>query len=596
MNIEQRLQHAVATAVAKLYGQEVAPESIQVNLTRKDQNGDYTVVVFPLLKVSKKSPDITGQELGTEIIANVTEVASFEAVKGFLNLTLSPEYWLGILRSASESENYGYQQADDNSPLVMIEYSSPNTNKPLHLGHIRNNLLGYSLSRLLSVCGNKVVKTNIVNDRGIHICKSMLAWQKWGNGATPESTGIKGDHLVGDYYVKFDKEYKAELTTLESQGMSKEEAEEKSTLMAEAREMLRKWEAGDAEVRSMWEMMNTWVYAGFDETYKMLGVDFDKIYYESNTFKVGREQVLEGLEKGKFYRREDGSVWADLTENGLDEKLLLRKDGTSVYMTQDIGTAKERFNDYNIDKMVYVVGNEQNYHFQVLSILLDRLGFEWGKDLVHFSYGMVELPEGKMKSREGTVVDADDLVADMIATAREMGKEQGKLDGYSQEEAEEVYKTLALGALKYFILKVDPKKNMTFNPKESIDFNGNTGPFCQYSYVRVQSILRKAAELGFVPKIISDETVFSAKEIQILRMIEQFPNVVIEAGKVYSPAIIANFAYDLAREFNQFYHDYPIIKETDEQKRNMRLTLCNVVGKTIKNALWILGIDVPERM
>lgn len=596
MNIEQRLQHAVATAVAKLYGQEVAPESIQVNLTRKDQNGDYTVVVFPLLKVSKKSPDITGQELGTEIITNVTEVASFEAVKGFLNLTLSPEYWLGILRSASESENYGYQQADDNSPLVMIEYSSPNTNKPLHLGHIRNNLLGYSLSRLLSVCGNKVVKTNIVNDRGIHICKSMLAWQKWGNGATPESTGIKGDHLVGDYYVKFDKEYKAELTALESQGMSKEEAEEKSTLMAEAREMLRKWEAGDAEVRSMWEMMNTWVYAGFDETYKMLGVDFDKIYYESNTFKVGREQVLEGLEKGKFYRREDGSVWADLTENGLDEKLLLRKDGTSVYMTQDIGTAKERFNDYNIDKMVYVVGNEQNYHFQVLSILLDRLGFEWGKDLVHFSYGMVELPEGKMKSREGTVVDADDLVADMIATAREMGKEQGKLDGYSQEEAEEVYKTLALGALKYFILKVDPKKNMTFNPKESIDFNGNTGPFCQYSYVRVQSILRKAAELGFVPKIISDETVFSAKEIQILRMIEQFPNVVIEAGKVYSPAIIANFAYDLAREFNQFYHDYPIIKETDEQKRNMRLTLCNVVGKTIKNALWILGIDVPERM
>lgn len=596
MNIEQRLQHAVATAVAKLYGQEVAPESIQVNLTRKDQNGDYTVVVFPLLKVSKKSPDITGQELGTEIIANVTEVASFEAMKGFLNLTLSPEYWLGILRSASESENYGYQQADDNSPLVMIEYSSPNTNKPLHLGHIRNNLLGYSLSRLLSVCGNKVVKTNIVNDRGIHICKSMLAWQKWGNGATPESTGIKGDHLVGDYYVKFDKEYKAELTALESQGMSKEEAEEKSTLMAEAREMLRKWEAGDAEVRSMWEMMNTWVYAGFDETYKMLGVDFDKIYYESNTFKVGREQVLEGLEKGKFYRREDGSVWADLTENGLDEKLLLRKDGTSVYMTQDIGTAKERFNDYNIDKMVYVVGNEQNYHFQVLSILLDRLGFEWGKDLVHFSYGMVELPEGKMKSREGTVVDADDLIADMIATAREMGKEQGKLDGYSQEEAEEVYKTLALGALKYFILKVDPKKNMTFNPKESIDFNGNTGPFCQYSYVRVQSILRKAAELGFVPKNISDETVFSAKEIQILRMIEQFPNVVIEAGKVYSPAIIANFAYDLAREFNQFYHDYPIIKETDEQKRNMRLTLCNVVGKTIKNALWILGIDVPERM
>jgi arginyl-tRNA synthetase len=424
----------------------------------------------------------------------------------------------------------------------------------------------------------------------------MLAWQKWGNGATPDSTGIKGDHLVGDYYVKFDKEYKAELSALEAQGMSKEEAEEKSQLMAEAREMLRKWEAGDVDVRAMWEMMNEWVYAGFDETYKLLGVDFDKIYYESNTFKVGRDQVLEGLEKGKFYRREDGSVWADLTENGLDEKLLLRKDGTSVYMTQDIGTAKERFNDYAIDKMVYVVGNEQNYHFQVLSILLDRLGFEWGKDLVHFSYGMVELPEGKMKSREGTVVDADDLVADMIATAREMGKEQGKLDGYSEEEAEAVYKTLALGALKYFILKVDPKKNMTFNPKESIDFNGNTGPFCQYSYVRVQSILRKAAEAGFSPKIAPDGSALSAKEIQLLRMVEQFPNVVAEAGDIYSPAVIANFAYDLAREFNQFYHDFPIMKETDAVKRDMRLALCQVVGKTIKNALWILGIDVPERM
>lgn len=596
MNIEQRLQQSVAAAVAKLYGQEVAPESIQVNLTRKDQNGDYTVVVFPLLKVSKKSPDVTGQELGAEIIAAVPEVASFEAVKGFLNLTLSPEYWLGILNNAAANDDYGYRHADDKSPLVMIEYSSPNTNKPLHLGHIRNNLLGYSLSRLLSVCGNKVVKTNIVNDRGIHICKSMLAWQKWGNGATPESTGVKGDHLVGDYYVKFDKEYKAELSALEAQGMSKEEAEEKSQLMAEAREMLRKWEAGDAEVRGMWEMMNEWVYAGFDETYKLLGVDFDKIYYESNTFKVGRDQVLEGLEKGKFYRREDGSVWADLTENGLDEKLLLRKDGTSVYMTQDIGTAKERFNDYAIDKMVYVVGNEQNYHFQVLSILLDRLGFEWGKDLVHFSYGMVELPEGKMKSREGTVVDADDLVADMIATAREMGKEQGKLDGYSEEEAEAVYKTLALGALKYFILKVDPKKNMTFNPKESIDFNGNTGPFCQYSYVRVQSILRKAAEAGFSPKIASDGSALSAKEVQLLRMVEQFPNVVAEAGEIYSPAVIANFVYDLAREFNQFYHDFPIMKEADAVKRDMRLALCQVVGKTIKNALWILGIDVPERM
>lgn len=606
MNIEAKLQQAVADAISKLYQQQVEPSTIQVNVTRKDQNGDYTVVVFPLLKISKKSPDVTGQEIGEAIVATVGEVASFEVIKGFLNLTLSKAYWAAIFDGAASDADYGFSKPTADSPLVMIEYSSPNTNKPLHLGHIRNNLLGFSLSRLVSVCGNRVVKTNIVNDRGIHICKSMLAWQKFGNGATPESTGIKGDHLVGDYYVRFDKEYKAELSHImandpEVKAIADDEqrkaaAEAKSPLMQEAREMLRKWEAGDEEVRNLWNMMNQWVYAGFDETYKLLGVDFDKIYYESQTYKVGREQVLEGLEKGKFYRRDDGSVWADLTADGLDEKLLLRKDGTSVYMTQDIGTAKNRFNDYPIDKMVYVVGNEQNYHFQVLSILLDRLGFEWGKSLVHFSYGMVELPEGKMKSREGTVVDADDLVADMIGTAREMGKELGRLDGYTDEEAENVYRILALGALKYFILKVDPKKNMTFNPKESIDFNGNTGPFVQYAYARIQSVLRKAAENGFEVPAAPVADALEAKEIQILRMIEQFPALVAEAGKVYSPALVANFAYDLAKEYNQFYHDYPIMKESDATKRGNRLLLCKVVAQVIKNALWILGIEVPDRM
>jgi arginyl-tRNA synthetase len=496
------------------------------------------------------------------------------------------------------NENYGFTEADGDSPQFMIEYSSPNTNKPLHLGHIRNNLLGYSLSRIASANGNRVVKTNIVNDRGIHICKSMLAWKKWGNGQTPQSSGKKGDHLVGDFYVRFDQEYKNELAELMEKGLSKEEAEKASTLMQEARDMLRAWEAGDPEVVDLWKIMNEWVYEGFDETYKALGVDFDKIYYESQTYTIGREMVLKGLENGLFYRKEDGSVWADLSDFGLDEKLLLRSDGTSVYMTQDIGTAKMRFEDYKIDKMIYVVGNEQDYHFKVLSILLDRLGFEWGKDLVHFSYGMVELPEGKMKSREGTVVDADDLIAAMIDTAREMSKELGKLDGYSDEEAERIYRIIALGALKYFILKVDPKKNMTFDPRESIDFNGNTGPFIQYTYARVQSVFRKANEKGIdtsLNKLVRDISL-TPKEAEVLKMIGNFPNVVKDAGEAYSPALIANYVYNLAREFNQFYHELPIVYEEDEAVRANRLALTYAVGNTIKQGMWLLGIDVPERM
>lgn len=596
MDIEQKLQQAVADIIEKLYGSKVDAKTVQVNVTRKDQNGDYTIVVFPFVKISKKAPDVTGQEIGQALVDTIDELSSFEVIKGFLNLTLAKAYWANILNDAASDNDYGFKKAGADAPLVMIEYSSPNTNKPLHLGHIRNNLLGYSLSRLIAVNGNKVVKTNIVNDRGIHICKSMLAWLKWGEGCTPTSLKQKGDHLVGDYYVKFDKEYKAELKRLQESGLSEEEAEQKSLLMQEARQMLVKWEAGDPEVRTLWEKMNSWVYAGFDETYKLLGVDFDKIYYESNTYKEGKELVLKGLEEGKFYREEDGSVWADLTNEGLDKKILLRKDGTSVYMTQDIGTAKLRFRDYPIDKMIYVVGNEQNYHFQVLSILLDRIGFKWGKELVHYSYGMVELPEGKMKSREGTVVDADDLVQDMIDTAREMSKEQGKLEGYTIAEAENVFRILALGALKYFILKVDPKKTMTFNPKESIDFNGNTGPFVQYAYARIQSVLRKAGEAGYNVPSSANAGALEAKEVQILRHIEQFPNVVAEAGKVYSPALIANFAYDLAKEFNQFYHDFSILKEEDQQKRGNRLLICKTVAQVIKNALWVLGIEVPERM
>jgi len=597
MKIETRIKEKVAEAIGKLYGQNIDSNSVQLNLTRKDQNGDFTVVVFPLLRISKKNPEETGKDIGAYLKENMTEIADVEVIKGFLNLLLSHSYWINSLNEIKDVDEYGFTPRSESSPLTMIEYSSPNTNKPLHLGHIRNNLLGYSLSRIVEAIGEKVVKTNIVNDRGIHICKSMLAWQKWGDGSTPESTGKKGDHLVGDFYVKFDQEYKKEIAELMKEGLSKEEAEKQSKLMEEAREMLRKWEAKDAEVYELWKMMNDWVYKGFDETYKALGVDFDKIYYESETFSVGKEEVLRGLDEGLFYRKEDNSVWADLSNDGLDEKLLLRGDGTSVYMTQDIGTAKMRFNDYPIDKMVYVVGNEQIYHFKVLSLLLDKLGFKWGKDLVHFSYGMVELPEGKMKSREGTVVDADDLIAEMINTAREMSQELGKLDGYSEEEAEKVYYTIAMGALKYFILKVDPRKNMTFDPKESIDFNGNTGPFIQYSYARIQSVLRKAADKGIlIPEQLNDNSELTVKETQLLKMVMNFPNIVAEAGKVYSPAIIANFAYDLAKEFNQFYHEMPIVFEEDELKREVRMVLSKKIGEIIKQSMWLLGIDVPGRM
>lgn len=596
MKTENRLQQAVAQALKQLYGADVPADTIQVTVTRKDQKGDYTVVVFPLLKISHKKPEETGADIGNYLVANVPDVASAEPIKGFLNLTLSNSFWASVVESADANDDFGYVHPNADSPLVMIEYSSPNTNKPLHLGHVRNNLLGYSLSRILSVCGYKVVKTNIVNDRGIHICKSMLAWQKWGNNATPESLNQKGDHLVGDYYVKFDKEYKAQIKELQEQGLSEEEAEEKSPLMQEAREMLRKWEAEDPEVRALWRKMNEWVYAGFDETYKALGVDFDKIYYESETYKIGKGLVLKGLEEGKFYRRDDGSVWADLSADGLDEKLLLRKDGTSVYMTQDIGTARLRYDEYPIDKMVYVVGNEQNYHFQVLSILLDRLGFKWGKSLVHFSYGMVELPNGRMKSREGTVVDADDLVASMVDTAREMSESVGKLDGLTADEAAEVHRILGLGALKYFLLKVDPRKNMTFNPAESIDFNGNTGPFVQYSYARTQSVLRKAAEAGVnVPEKLVPEAL-DVKELEVIKLIEQLPIVIEQAGKEFSPALVANYAFEMAKAFNQFYHDCPILREEDKSKQANRLLLCKVVAKVIKNALWTLGIQVPARM
>lgn len=597
MTIEEQLRNSVLEAINELYNAHLDEKIIQVQLTRKDQKGDYTVVVFPLLKVSKKKPEETGEDLGRYLKEKLAFIESYEVIKGFLNLSLSHSFWLERLNGIIADENYGFEVAGADSPLMMIEYSSPNTNKPLHLGHIRNNLLGYSLSRIASVTGNKVVKTNIVNDRGIHICKSMLAWQKWGQGVTPASSGEKGDHLVGRFYVLFDKHYKAELAALEGKGLSKEEAEKQSLLMAEAREMLLKWEAGDKDVVDLWRTMNQWVYDGFDITYKNLGIDFDKIYYESETYSVGRDKVLEGLEKGIFYKKADGSVWADLTDNGLDEKLLLRGDGTSVYMTQDIGTAKLRFDNYNIDKMVYVVGNEQDYHFKVLSILLDKLGFEWGKDLVHFSYGMVELPEGKMKSREGTVVDADDLMEEMIDTAREMSKELGKLEGYSDEDAEEVFRMVALGALKYFMLKVDPKKNMTFNPKESIDFNGNTGPFIQYTHARIKSIFRKASDKGIAWSGSAPLSVtLNTKENNLVRSVSNFPNVVQEAGAAFSPALIANYVYELAKEYNQFYHDSPILFEEDEQVRNMRMALCYVVSETIKKGMWLLGADVPERM
>ena len=597
MKIETKLQEAVIEAVNSLYGQAVLLEQVALQKTKKEFEGHLTLVVFPFLKISKKGPEQTAQEIGEWLAANTDEVEAFNVIKGFLNLSIATVCWVDLLNHVHVTPDYGISKAEADAPLAMVEYSSPNTNKPLHLGHIRNNLLGFALSEVLKANGNKVVKTNIVNDRGIHICKSMLAWQKWGNGETPESTGKKGDHLVGDYYVQFDKHYKIELAELQAKGLSKEEAEAQSQLMAEAREMLRKWEAGDIETVSLWEKMNAWVYAGFDETYKRLGVDFDKIYYESQTYLDGKDTVLEGLKKGVFYQKEDGSVWADLTKEGLDHKLLLRSDGTSVYMTQDIGTAKLRFDDYPINKMIYVVGNEQNYHFQVLSILLDKLGFEFGKGLLHFSYGMVELPEGKMKSREGTVVDADDLVDEMIATAKETSEELGKLDGVSKEEADNIARIVGMGALKYFILKVDPKKNMTFNPKESIDFNGNTGPFIQYTHARIRSVIRKANELGLIiPESLPLSVNLSTKEETLIQQVADYTVVVKQAGDEYNPALIANYIYDLVKEYNQFYHDYPILKEEDSALRDFRLMLSEEVAKIVKSGMSLLGIEVPDRM
>jgi arginyl-tRNA synthetase len=550
-----------------------------------------------LLKISKKNPEQTAQEIGTYLMDKTSFIAEYNVIKGFLNLTVASNVWIRLLEAIDAAPDFGFVSEKDDAPLFMVEYSSPNTNKPLHLGHVRNNLLGHSLSEVLKANGKRVVKTNIVNDRGIHICKSMLAWKKWGNGETPESSGKKGDHLVGDYYVLFDKNYKAEIAELQEKGLSKEQAEEQSVLMQEAREMLRKWEAGDPETVSLWKMMNNWVYEGFDETYRQLGVSFDKIYYESQTYLAGKQEVLRGLKEGLFYQKEDGSVWADLTSYGLDHKLLLRADGTSVYITQDIGTAKLRFDDYPIDTMIYVVGNEQNYHFQVLSILLDMLGFEFGKGLVHFSYGMVELPEGKMKSREGTVVDADDLMAEMIETARETSKELGKLDDCSPEEAENIVRMIGLGALKYFILKVDPKKNMTFNPKESIDFNGNTGPFIQYTHARIQSIQRKAAEQGIeMPDHLSEDVKLSEKEEALVQLLSDFESVVKQAGTEYNVSLVANYAYDLVKEYNQFYHDFPILREGNVALRNFRLMLSKNAALTIKKAMGLLGIEVPERM
>lgn len=597
MKSEITLQENIIKAVEALYGHTLDLNQSQVQRTKKEFEGHYTFVVFPLLKISKKSPEATASEIGEWLVANSSIVSSFNVIKGFLNLTVAADCWIDLLNEINAAPRYGITEAGADSPLIMIEYSSPNTNKPLHLGHIRNNLLGFALSEVLKANGNRVVKTNIVNDRGIHICKSMLAWEKWGNGETPESSGKKGDHLVGDYYVLFDKHYKAELSELKSKGLSDKDAEANSALMAEARQMLRNWEAGDTETVALWEMMNSWVYAGFDATYKELGVDFDKIYYESETYLIGKDVVLSGLDKGIFFRKEDGSVWADLTDNGLDQKLLLRADGTSVYMTQDIGTAKLRFDDYPIDRMVYVVGNEQNYHFQVLSILLDKLGFRFGKDLVHFSYGMVELPEGKMKSREGTVVDADDLMEEMISTAKETSKELGKLDGCTESEADKIARIVGLGALKYFIIKVDPKKNMTFNPKESIDFNGNTGPFIQYTYARIQSVLRKAAELGLIiPNTLKSGLNLSVKEENLIQLVGEYAAVVKQAGDDYNPALIANYIYDLAKEFNQFYHDYSILKESDTDLKVFRLMLSANVGKVVKSGMSLLGIDVPDRM
>ncbi|MBD5419057.1 MAG: arginine--tRNA ligase [Bacteroides sp.] len=592
MKIEKIVAQGVADAVKDLYGVEVDPASVQVQQTKKEFEGHVTVVVFPYLKASHKGPEPTAVEIGEWLVKNVEAVEKFNAVKGFLNLSISADFWLDMLRHIEENENYGITPVSDDAELVMVEYSSPNTNKPLHLGHVRNNLLGFSLAEILKANGKRVVKTNIVNDRGIHICKSMLAWQKWGDGITPEKAGKKGDHLIGDFYVLFDKHYKDELAQLKAQGMSDEEAEAASTLMQEARELLRRWEKGDEEVRNLWKMMNEWVYAGFDETYKRLGVDFDKIYYESDTYLEGKDLVLGGLEKGIMYRKEDGSVWADLTPDGLDHKLLLRSDGTSVYMTQDIGTAKLRFQDYPIDKMIYVVGNEQNYHFQVLALLLDKLGFRWGKDLTHFSYGMVELPNGKMKSREGTVVDADDLMDTMIENA--VAASADRFKDIPADEAKEISRKVGLGALKYFLLKVDPRKNILFNPEESIDFNGNTGPFLQYTYARIRSVCRRAEEE--LKSCSFADAKPNEKEQVLIQKIADFPAIVAEAGRNYSPAVIANYCYDLAKEYNQFYHDYPMLKEEDAATRCLRLNLSQLTARTLKQGVALLGMEMPERM
>ncbi|MBR3727905.1 MAG: arginine--tRNA ligase [Muribaculaceae bacterium] len=594
MSIDTILAQAAAAAVKELYGADFPAEKIVPQTTKKEFEGNETIVVFPFLKASHKAPDVTAQEIGEHMLAHCDVVEKFNVIKGFLNITIKPTYWTGVLKHVAQTPDYGFTAATDDSQLVMIEYSSPNTNKPLHLGHVRNNLLGYSLSKIMEANGYKVVKTNIVNDRGIHICKSMLAWLKWGNGDTPESTGKKGDHLIGDFYVAFDKHYKAEIKELVEKGMSPEEAEKQAPLIQEAHDMLRRWEAGDPEVRALWEKMNNWVYAGFDETYRRMGVSFDKIYYESDTYLVGRDTVLEGLEKGLFYRKEDNSVWADLTPDGLDHKLLLRSDGTSVYMTQDIGTAQLRYKDYPIDRMIYVIGNEQNYHFQVLSLLLDKLGFKWGKDLVHFSYGMVELPNGKMKSREGTVVDADELMDEMIATATEMAGEPGRLQGVPEDERNDVLRMIGLGALKYFILKVDPRKTMLFDPSESIDFNGNTGPFIQYTHARIKSVLRKCGEDYNAVDISA--VVPNEKETSLIQKLADFTVAVADAGRNYSPALIANYIYDLAKEYNQFYHDCSILKEQDGAVRAFRLLLSATVADVICRGMSLLGIEVPERM
>ena len=593
MKIEQQIVSGVVAAVSELYGQTVAESSVQLQKTRPEFEGNLTVVVFPFVKMARKSPEQTAQDLGQWLVEHCEAVSACNAVKGFLNLVIAPEAWLQLLADIDRDDCYGLKAAGEDSPLVMVEYSSPNTNKPLHLGHVRNNLLGWSLAKIMEANGNRVVKTNIVNDRGIHICKSMLAWQKWGNGETPESSGKKGDHLIGDYYVLFDKHYREQIKELVAQGMDEETAKQEAPLIKEAHAMLVKWEQGDKEVRALWEKMNSWVYAGFDETYKKLGVGFDKIYYESQTYLKGKAKVEEGLAKGLFERHDDGSVWADLTGEGLDQKLLLRSDGTSVYMTQDIGTAEMRYEDFPIDKMIYVVGNEQNYHFQVLSILLDRLGFKWGKELVHFSYGMVELPNGKMKSREGTVVDADDLIALMVADARRVADETGKNTDLSEEEKQEIARIVGMGALKYFILKVDARKNMLFNPEESIDFNGNTGPFIQYTHARIRSILRKASGMPELPENQAD---INEKEVELIQKMSEFGAAVEQAGKDYSPSGIANYVYELTKVFNQFYHDYSILNEPDEAKKQMRLVLARNVAKIIRNGMSLLGIEVPERM